>query len=219
MSGHAARARPAAPVSTPSRKMKVLFIGNGLTHYYNLVLSRLNNEPGIELVVVAPVVLAMKAIRGRLIIKSIPFRYTTYADAARRIAESPAYFASLPRAANVILQKLRLARAAKRGVLSLSKRLLNLPDAHVNYVEAFEYWDGYGVPRNKIFITRNSPDTDLLFASRAAIEGKPPILPHNPHRFLHVGRLVEWKRVDMLLRALARTRERFPDAELLVIGT
>jgi glycosyltransferase involved in cell wall biosynthesis len=166
-----------------------------------------------------PVVLAMKAIRARLIVKSIPFRYTTYAEAERRISESPAYFASLPRVANIMLEKLGLARAAKRGVLSLSKRLLNLPDAHVNYVEAFEYWDGYGVPRNKIFITRNSPDTDLLFASRAAIEGKPPILPHNPHRFLHVGRLVEWKRVDMLLRAFARAKDRFPGAELLVIGT
>jgi glycosyltransferase involved in cell wall biosynthesis len=266
--------------------MKVLYIGNGLTHYYNLVLSRLNDEPGVELVVVAPrgvgagigqgvyqtrdginfrvielvestasrlhvtfeglagvlrterpdavivvenylrafmfdlpVVLAMKAIRARLILKSIPFRYTTHDEALRRIEASPAYFASLPRAANVVLQRLGLARRAKRAVLGLTSRLLNLPDAYVNYVEAWEYWDGYRVPREKIFVTRNSPDTDLLFAARAAVEKGPPILPPNPHRLLHVGRLVQWKRVDMLIRAFARVRGRFPRAELLVIGT
>jgi glycosyltransferase involved in cell wall biosynthesis len=86
-------------------------------------------------------------------------------------------------------------------------------------VEAYEYWESYGITREKIFITRNSPDTDMLFATREKIEAEPRILPHNPYRLLHVGRLVEWKRVDMLMRAFARVRERFPDAELLIIGS
>jgi glycosyltransferase involved in cell wall biosynthesis len=263
----------------------VLYISNGLTHYYNLVLSRLNSAPGVELVAVVPttnsarvgdgvyqtrdginfrvieleesnsrlyatfeglagvlraerpdavivienyarafmfdlpVVLAMAVIRAPLILKSIPFRYTTYEERQRRIAESDARFASLPRMVNVVLQKLRLAHAAKRALLLASRRMVNFPDAHVNYVEAFDYWDGYGVPRRKIFVTRNSPDTDLLFATREAIASDDAILPHNPQRLLHVGRLVEWKRVDMLLRAFARTTKRFPDAELLIIGT
>lgn len=34
--------------------MKVLYLANGLPHYYNLVLSRLNAHPGLEVVVVAP---------------------------------------------------------------------------------------------------------------------------------------------------------------------
>jgi glycosyltransferase involved in cell wall biosynthesis len=268
------------------RDMKVLFIGNGLTHYYNLVLSRLNSEPGVELVVIAPagvganigggvyqtkeginfkvieleetlifrfyttfkglagvlrqerpdvviviesylrafqfdvqVVAAMKLIRAGLILKSIPFRYSTYQEALRGIAESAVGFASLPSFANSLLRNLGLIRLAKRCMLAVNRRALNLPDAHVNYVEAYDFWESYGIPREKIFITRNSPDTDLLFATREKIEVEPRILPHNPYRLLHVGRLVEWKRVDMLLRAFVRVRGRFPDSELLIIGS
>jgi glycosyltransferase involved in cell wall biosynthesis len=264
--------------------MKVLYIGNGLTHYYNLVLSKLNSEPGVELVVVAPsrssacighgvyqtrdginfkvielsetrrfhlyttfiglsrvllqerpdvviviesyvraflfdapVVASMKLIRAGLILKSIPFRHSTYQEAFIN-AESATGFASLPSFVNSILQKLCLLQLAKRLMLSVNQRALCLPDAHVNYVEAYEYWKSYGIPKEKIFITRNSPDTDRLFATRKEIEAEPRILPHNPYRLLHVGRLVEWKRVDMLLRAIFRIRERFPDLELLIIG-
>lgn len=265
--------------------MKVLYIGNGLTHYYNLVLSRLNSEPGVELVVVAPsnrstvigegvyqttaginfkvieleetrrflfyitfkglarvlreerpdavivienylraflfdipVVAAMNTIGAGLILKTIPFRYLTYQEALRSINNSTIDFASLPPLANYLLRKLGLVRLAKRCKLFITKRALNLPDAHVHYVEAYELWESYGISREKIFITRNSPDTDVLFAIREKIEGKPLVLPRNPYRLLHVGRLVEWKRVDMLLRAFARTRVRFPDSELLIIG-
>lgn len=266
--------------------MKVLYIGVGLAHYHNLLLSRLNNEPGVELVVVVPdargacvgdgayltkdginfrvielkearkfkfyltldglartlrqerpdvvvvpqnylrafqfdvaVVAAMKSIRAGLILKSIPFQYSTYQEVLRGIADPVDGIASLPSFANSMLRKLGLIRLAKRCVLSINRRALNLPDAHVNYVEAYEYWESYGIPREKIFITRNSPDTDMFFATREKIESEPRILPHNPYRLLHVGRLVEWKRVDMLLRAFARIRERFPDSELLIIGS
>lgn len=266
--------------------MKVLFIGNGLTHYYNLVLSRLNSESGVELVVIAPaeagvtigdgvyqtrdginfkvielgevrkfrfytsfiglarvlrqespdvvilmedylhaflldvpVVMAMRSIRAGLILKTIPFRYSTYQESIRDVAGSTVGFASLPVILNSLFLKVGLIRLVKRCMLSIRKRALNLPDAHVNYVEAYGFWESYGVPREKIFITRNSPDTDMLFATRGKIEGAPRILPYNPHRLLHVGRLVEWKRVDMLLRAFARLKEHFPDSELLIIGS
>lgn len=266
--------------------MKVLYIGNGLTHYYNLVLSRLNSEPGIELAVIAPagkgasigdgvyqtkvgvnfklielketqkfkfystfrglahvlrrerpdvvivpenylrtflfdvpVIVAMKSIRAGLILKSIPFRYSTFQEAMSEIAGPSVGIASLPPLVNSLLRKLGLIRLAKRGMLTMKKRVLNLPDAHVNYVEAYEYWKSYGISRDKIFITRNSPDTDMLFLTREKLETEQRILPHNPYRLLHVGRLVEWKRVDMLMRAFARVRVRFPDSELLIIGS
>ncbi len=34
--------------------MKVLVLVNGLTHYYNLILNKLNAQPGVEIVAVAP---------------------------------------------------------------------------------------------------------------------------------------------------------------------
>jgi glycosyltransferase involved in cell wall biosynthesis len=39
-----------------------------------------------------------------------------------------------------------------------------------------------------------------------------------PHRVAYMGRLEPYKRVDILLRSMARLVERFPAAELLVIG-
>lgn len=266
--------------------MKVLYIGNGLTHYYNLVLSRLNSEPGMELIVIAPagngafigdgvyqtkegvnfrlielqetqkyklystfkglvgvlwqerpdvvivpenylrafffdlsVIVAMKLIGAGLILKSIPFRYSTFQEVMSEIIGPSTVFASLPPWANALVRKLGLIRFVKRGMLAMKKGVLNLPDAYVNYVEAYEYWESYGIAREKIFITRNSPDTDILFLTREKLETEPPILPHNPYRLLHVGRLVEWKRVDMLMRAFARIRMRFPGSELLIIGS
>jgi glycosyltransferase involved in cell wall biosynthesis len=263
--------------------MKVLFIANGLTHYYNFVLSRLNSEPGIEIVVIAPgergadlgegvyqtkdginfkvielketqrlgfyttfeglggvlrqerpdvvivfpsylmsflvdlsVVMAMKQIRASLILKSIPFRLLSYQEACNEVF---AGFARLPLLMNRILLATGLVNLARRLLLAINKRALCLPDAHVNYVEAYDLWASYGVAREKIFVTRNSPDTDLLLRVKDALANVPQILPLNPYRLLHVGRLVTWKRVDMLMRAFSRVRERFPKAELLVIGT
>jgi glycosyltransferase involved in cell wall biosynthesis len=263
--------------------MKILFIANGLTHYYNLVLSRLNSEPGIEVVVIAPggrgadigegvyqtkdgikfkvielretqrfgfyttfeglggvlrqerpavvivfenylrsflvdlsVVLAMKHIRAGLILKSIPFRLLSYQEACNEVS---AGFARLPLLMNRILIATRLIKLARRLRLAINKRAFCLPDAHVNYVEAYDLWASYGVAKEKIFVTRNSPDTDLLFGVKNALANVPQILPQNPYRLLHVGRLVKWKRVDMLMRAFSRVRESYPKAELLVIGT
>ncbi len=103
--------------------------------------------------------------------------------------------------------------------LELRKRAYCFPDGHVDYTDdAYEVFESYGVPRQKIFIIRNSPDTDAWFAVRKAIEGQDPILPENPHRFVHVGRLTAWKRVDLQLQALALLKKQFSDAELVVIG-
>jgi glycosyltransferase involved in cell wall biosynthesis len=266
--------------------MKVLYIGNGLTHYYNLVLSRLNREHDVELVVVVPsevggsigegvhqtmeginfkvikleetrrfklyttfkglmgvllserpdevvvidlylraflfdipVVMAMKLIQAGLILKAIPFQCSNYEDKLKSINETSNDFASLSSFSNKLLRKLGLVPLVNRCALVVYKRTLNLPDAYVNYVEAYEFWESYGISREKIFITRNSPDTDMFFATRDKIETMPSILPVNKYRMLHVGRLVQWKRVDMLLRAFAQVRHNFPSSELLIIGS
>lgn len=265
--------------------MKVIFITSALTHYYNLVLSKLNSQTGLELIAVTPkttssligagvfqtrdgvnfkvieleemrkfgffttfrglssvlyterpdvvivsedhlraflldfpVVVAMLKTRAALILKSIPFRYVQYSEALKDIKDNVKGFASLSPGINSFLRKTGLSYLAKRGVLWIQKKALQQPDAHVNYVEAYEYWDSYTVPRERIFITRNSPDTDLLFRVKKSLEGEPLNMPDNPYRLLHVGRLVKWKRVDMLLRAFAQVRKRFPTAELIIIG-
>jgi len=58
----------------------------------------------------------------------------------------------------------------------------------------------------------------LLRDIEVAARGASPIMPANPYRVIHVGRLVEWKRVDLLLKALAILKPEFPRVELLVAG-
>lgn len=45
-----------------------------------------------------------------------------------------------------------------------------------------------------------------------------PKITERPQRVTYVGRLEPYKRVDRMLRAMARLRDRFPDAEIVVIG-
>lgn len=265
--------------------MKVLYISNGLTHYYNRVLSRLNREPGLELTVVSPAnpsayigqgvhltragadfpvielpetrrfwmystfsglarvlmrtkpdvviviesylwtflldlptIVAMKRLGARLILKTIPFRLLPFQDAERQIRDSADGFSRLPPAVNRLLHASGIAKGIKLLRLAMHKRALSRPDAHVNYVEAKALWATYGVNSEKIFVTGNSPDTDLLFSVKESLLNAAPLLPPNPRRLLHVGRLVEWKRVDMLIRVFARLRPRYPDMELVIVG-
>jgi glycosyltransferase involved in cell wall biosynthesis len=267
--------------------LKVLFINNGTAHYYNLVLNKLNEVPGIDLTLIVPakksedigegvyqtregvhfkiieldeykifgvfpsfrglgrlflrerpdivitadtyifaflfdisVVAARKRFNIKLIMKSIPFRLPLYAEARRQAKDNTTGISVFPALLNALFMKLRVLTLLRTADLRLRKFAYNLTDAHVNYVdEAYAVYGSYGVPPDKIFITRNSPDTDALFAVRESLESADPILPPCEHRLIHVGRLVAWKRVDMLLRAFASVKKRYSGAELLIIGT
>jgi glycosyltransferase involved in cell wall biosynthesis len=266
--------------------MKIIFMLPALTHYYNLVLSKLNLEPEADIIVISPsmagenigaavyqtreginfkvialeekrllslyltfsglaevllqekpdvivvdasylhaflfdipVARTRKKIRCGLILKSIPFRLLPYQEACQIANKSTTGFSRLPLVINRFMRLLGVIRYVRRVSLAINKSAYCLVDAHVNYIEAFEIWCSYGVPRERVFLTRNSPDTDLLLSIKSALTNAPSIFPHNPYRLLHVGRLVEWKRVDMLIRAFSRVKERFPEAELLIVGT
>jgi glycosyltransferase involved in cell wall biosynthesis len=266
--------------------LKVFFFNNGMPHYYNLVLNKLNEVPGIELTLIVPsqvsenigegvfqtrdgvffrvielheykllglcssfrgvarllfrekpgviitsdrylfsflinvpVVLLRKNLDIKLIMKSIPFRIPTYQEAKLRLKKNADGAERIPGLLNKVFAKLGISILLRSVVLSIKKYAYNIPDAHVNYVdEAFTIYGSYGVSPEKIFITQNSPDTDLLFSVRESLKLKKPILAPCKHRLVHVGRLVAWKRVDMLLKAFVRIKKKYDDAELLVIG-
>ena len=106
----------------------------------------------------------------------------------------------------------------RRIKVHLHKMAFSLPHAHVNYISAAtDIFGSYGVPQSRIFITYNSPDTDILLRIREKIND-PPLLPVNEFRIIHVGRLVRWKRVDLLIRSLHAIRSDYPAAELVVVG-
>lgn len=95
----------------------------------------------------------------------------------------------------------------------------HLVDATVNYIDdAFRIIGSYGFDKEKIFVTTNSPDTDLIFEAAKKIENLPPVLGENPYRIVHIGRLVKWKKTHQIAQAIQILKEKFPKIELLVIG-
>jgi len=189
-----------------------------------------------------PLRMAQATLGISLILKSIPFRVPVYhefrldvetryeaalakpsrpLEALRETTRrATGLMAMLAGRAYGLGQRLRRARAARRTrrLLETRKALWCFPDAHVNYLdEAATVYGSYGVPRERFFVIRNSPDTVRLFDVRAELEREGNVVRH-PRRLIHVGRLVDWKRVDLLLEAFASVRRAFADAELLVIG-
>jgi len=165
------------------------------------------------------IVLAMKSGRSKLILQSIPFRLPKFDEARENIYRNKETIKILPYWTSVLLQKSGLSILIRLFFLHMMKYAYCTVDAHLNYVEgAFEIFGSYGVKREKIFLTFNSPDTDILFKIRESLASEEPVLPKCENRLIHVGRLVEWKRVDLLLRAFARVKKKFLDAELLIIG-
>ena len=108
-----------------------------------------------------------------------------------------------------------LARLKFFIVRETRKRFSNLVDAHINYLdEAIALHASYGVPAEKVFITANSPDTDAHLHTANELKD----VRSNPFRLLHIGRLVKWKQVDLLIEAAIALRAKFPQTELSIVG-
>ena len=260
--------------------MKVLYLASGLPHYFNLVLSKLNSSPDLEVVVVTPreasryigagvfqsrdgigfrvielpeyssrffagfrgltrlllrerpdlivfpehmlggfflhpgLALARRLTGARLALKSIPFRMPDYATARARLAQTPP-----PSRLGKALQLLGLRPLLHRALLELRAHWFRALDAHVNYVDdGREVFGSYGVAPHRIFVTRNSPDTEAMARTEQALRASPNPPQRRTQRLLHVGRLVSDKRVDLLLEALPAVRRKLPHAELVIVG-
>ena len=105
-------------------------------------------------------------------------------------------------------------------ILALLRRYYySFIDMNLHYVEdGYEILKSYKVPKEKIFVTYNSPDTEKLIIANKESLLFDPILPENKFRLIHVGRLVKWKRVDFIIKTIVRLQEQFDSIELVVIG-
>jgi glycosyltransferase involved in cell wall biosynthesis len=108
-----------------------------------------------------------------------------------------------------------LARVKFMIVRETRRLFSNLVDAHINYLdEAVAMHASYGVPAEKVFVTANSPDTDALLATANQLKD----VQANPFRLLHIGRLVKWKQVDVLIEAAVALHAKYPQTELSIVG-
>jgi glycosyltransferase involved in cell wall biosynthesis len=98
-------------------------------------------------------------------------------------------------------------------------RYYRLADATMIYAShGFPIHESFGVAGEKIFLTYNSPDTALIADTRKRLKNEGMPAP-DPNRIIHVGRLVKWKRVDLLVEATAILAGRHEAIELCIIGT
>ncbi len=154
----------------------------------------------------------MKKNKIRLILQEIPFQTPPF----RQLS----YFKNHPVYDENMELKSHGWAFYIRSVLTMQIRrfLYKRADASINYSSyAYEILPSYGIKSKDIFIRYNTSDTDALFAQREKIISEPPMLKKCP-RVLHIGRLVKWKRVDLLIDAFQQLREKHPDAELVIIG-
>lgn len=157
---------------------------------------------------------ALKRCGARLVIREIPFQTPPYGQIRDYFRQHPMYD-----------EGMRLLSTGKAFYLRqwLTARIRKYCYARVagtlNYsTAAYDILPSYGVKREQIHVTYNSTDTEALWREKAAVLAAPAMLPPSERRLLHIGRLVKWKRVDLLIEAFARTLTQYPDAELVIVG-
>lgn len=159
--------------------------------------------------------LFLRSKKIALISKEIPFQVPYYNEAVNYYTRGGGMTES-----NQSHQKNKslLARIKFIIVRETRKIFANQVDAHINYLdEAKAIHASYGVPPDQVFVTANSPDTDQILEAKKWVSQQNSIQPH-PYRLLHVGRLVKWKQVDLLIQATIELRKKYPDTELQIVG-
>ena len=156
--------------------------------------------------------LLIKKNNIKLIIREIPFQVPPFGQLGY-FKENPVYDE------NMVLQSKGMSFFFKAlCTMSIRKFVYKHADATINYAScAYDILPSYGVNKDKIFVTYNTPDTESLMRLREKVLSVPSLL-EKKQRILHIGRLVKWKRVDLLINAYAEICSDFPDSELTIIG-
>jgi len=261
--------------------MKILFLLNGLTHYFNKVLNRLNSLEEFEIVTLVPskgnkslgtgVFTTMQDVEfkiytlpekkrfyGKLFFDGfidvlekenpqiivviwpyiLEFVFNPFLLREIRKRKIKIFYKDIPfqlvKFRNGLLLKQSKIWTEEEGlkqttilyrinlffVTIVKWYIYKIVDVNLNYVnEAYDLLSTYGVPQEKIFVTFNSPDTDVLLEAYEEAKRQGPLLPLNKYRIITVGRLVRWKRVDLLIRAFEILTKSYEEIELVIIGT
>jgi len=158
----------------------------------------------------------LKGLGTKIIYRSIPYQTPLYKDAMRFYTQEGFYTEDMEQ----IKADTFFKKAKYKLFTELAKYYFNIVDAHLNYTTlAYEILESYGVPKKKIFVSYNSGNTDELFKAKESIQNIPSILAENPHRLIHVGRLIKWKRVNFLMEVLGKIAQKYPQTELVIVGS
>lgn len=154
----------------------------------------------------------MRQNKIRLIIREIPFQTPPYGNLSY-FKNNPAYNENMELLSHGIAFKLRSLLT-----MYIRRFVYRRADASLNYAShALKILPSYGINPDAVFVSYNTSDTDSLLLEREKIMLSDPLLPVRK-RILHIGRLVKWKRVDLLIDAFRKVAEKYPDCELVIIG-
>ncbi|WP_288087305.1 glycosyltransferase family 4 protein [Bacteroides acidifaciens] len=157
---------------------------------------------------------AMKACNARLVIREIPFQTPPYGKITEYFKEHPMHNEAmrlLSTGAGFYLRQWMTA-GIRKYCYSKAVGTLNYSTA------AYDILPSYGVKKEQIHVTYNSTDTEALLKEKESVLASLSILPPSERRLLHIGRLVKWKRVDLLINAFRKVTATYPDAELVIVG-
>lgn len=157
---------------------------------------------------------AIKQCGTKVMIREIPFQTPPFGKLRSYFAHNPVTDENMnlqSRGAGFMLRQLM--------IMLVRRYCYSQASATLNYgTVAYDILPSYGVKPEQINVTYNATDTEALLGERERVMQSEPLLPPSDHRILHIGRLVKWKRVDLLIDALPAVLKQFPDAELVVVG-
>lgn len=150
----------------------------------------------------------------RFVIREIPFQVPPYGKIHAYFREYPMYNEDMK-----LLSKGLFFYLRQRGTMMVRKYCYRRADGALAYSSLGKtIMPTYGIPEERVFVTYNTGDSEALLREKQLLLQEPPILPENSRRIIHIGRLVKWKRVDLLMDAFTKVLKEFPDAELVVVG-
>ena len=157
---------------------------------------------------------AMKSCNAKLVIREIPFQTPPYGKIKEYFKANPMHdegMRLLSKGIGFYLRQWITARIRKYCYAQAAGTL--------NYsTAAYDILPSYGVKKEQIHVTYNSTDTEALLKEKESVLASPSILPPCDRRLLHIGRLVKWKRVDLLIEAFRKVATDYPEAELVIVG-
>ena len=150
----------------------------------------------------------------KYVIREIPFQTPQFGKARKYYKENPVHDENMR-----VLSKGIFFYVRALMVMHVRRYCYKHCDASLNYSTiAHNILPSYGISKENIFVTYNTTNNEVLWAEREKVKQREPLLPINSERIIHIGRLVKWKRVDLLLDAFTLVVNKYPNAELLVVG-
>jgi glycosyltransferase involved in cell wall biosynthesis len=157
---------------------------------------------------------ALKECSTKVLLREIPFQTPPFGHIREYFRANPMYDENMH-----LLSCGNLFYLRQWFIANIRKYCYSIVSGTLNYsTVAYDILPSYGVAKEKIHVTYNSTDTDALCKVKSSIQTAAPILPSSSRRILHIGRLVKWKRVDLLIDAFTKVHQQYSDSELIIVG-